>query len=40
MIRRRKIARWLVVLGVLHAIVLCAGFFAPYNPVEQARKNP
>jgi peptide/nickel transport system permease protein len=40
MIRRRKIASWLLVLGVLHAIVLCAGFFAPYNPVEQDRKNP
>jgi peptide/nickel transport system permease protein len=40
MIRRRKLASWLVVLGVLHAIVLCAGFFAPYNPVEQDRKNP
>ena len=40
MIRRRKIAIWLAVLGALHGIVLCAGFFAPYNPVEQDRKNP
>ncbi|HTB92005.1 MAG TPA: ABC transporter permease [Candidatus Sulfotelmatobacter sp.] len=40
MIRRRKLAIWLLILGVLHAIVLCAGFFAPYNPVEQDRKNP
>jgi peptide/nickel transport system permease protein len=40
MSRRRKVAIWLLVLGVLHGIVLCAGFFAPYNPVEQDRKNP
>ena len=40
MIRRRKIAIWLLVLGTLHAIVICAGFFAPYNPIEQDRKNP
>jgi peptide/nickel transport system permease protein len=40
MIRRRKLAIWLLILGVLHAIVLCAGFFAPYNPVEQDRRNP
>jgi peptide/nickel transport system permease protein len=40
MSRRRKIANWLLVLGFLHGIVICAGFFAPYNPVEQDRKNP
>jgi len=40
MSRPRKVAIWLVVLGVLHGIVLCAGFFAPYDPVEQDRKNP
>ena len=40
MIHRRKIAVWLLVLVVLHAIVLGAGFLAPYNPVEQDRKNP
>ena len=33
-------AKWLVVLGVLHGIVLSAGFFAPYDPVEQDRKSP
>jgi peptide/nickel transport system permease protein len=38
--RRRKITTWLLVLGALHGIVLCAGFLAPYNPVEQDRKNP
>jgi peptide/nickel transport system permease protein len=40
MSRTRKVAIWLLVLGVLHAIVLCAGFFAPYDPVEQDRKSP
>src|SRR5436309_14226855 len=33
-------AKWLVVLVVLHGIVLSAGFFAPYDPVEQDRKSP
>ena len=33
-------AKWLVILGALHAIVACAGFFAPYDPIEQDRKNP
>jgi peptide/nickel transport system permease protein len=37
---RRTFRRWLVVLGVLHGIVVSAGFFAPYDPVEQDRKNP
>ena len=32
--------RWLIALGVLHGIVLCAGFFAPYGPSEQDRKSP
>jgi peptide/nickel transport system permease protein len=32
--------RWLVALVVLHGIVAGAGFFAPYDPVEQDRKNP
>jgi peptide/nickel transport system permease protein len=40
MSRRRKVALWLLVLGVLHGIVVCAGFFAPYDPVQQDRKNP
>ncbi len=38
--RGRAAVRWLVVLGVLHGLVLCAGFFAPYDPVEQDRRNP
>src|SRR6266853_2169213 len=37
---RRTFAKWLVVLGMLHGIVVCAGFFAPYDPVEQDRKSP
>jgi peptide/nickel transport system permease protein len=40
MIRRRNTKIWLLILGALHGIVLCAGFFAPYNPVQQDRKNP
>jgi peptide/nickel transport system permease protein len=36
----RKVTIWLLVLAVMHGIVLCAGFFAPYNPVEQDHKNP
>lgn len=31
---------WLIFLCVLHGTVLCAGFFAPYNPVEQDRLYP
>jgi peptide/nickel transport system permease protein len=37
---RRTIGKWLVILAVLHGIVLCAGFFAPYDPGEQDRKSP
>jgi peptide/nickel transport system permease protein len=37
---RRTFAKWLVALGVLHGIVVCAGFLAPYDPVEQDRKSP
>jgi peptide/nickel transport system permease protein len=29
-----------VLLVALHAIVILAGFFAPYDPAEQDRKNP
>lgn len=36
----RKLTRWLVVLGVLHLAVACAGFFAPYDPTEQDRESP
>jgi peptide/nickel transport system permease protein len=37
---RHTFVKWFVILGALHAIVVCAGFFAPYDPVEQDRKNP
>ena len=37
---RRTFAKWLAALAVLHGIVVCAGFFAPYDPVEQDRKSP
>jgi len=40
MMRRRQILRWLLVLGALHAMVACAGFFAPYDPVQQDREHP
>ena len=38
--QRRHILGWLLVLGALHAMVACAGFFAPYDPVEQDREHP
>ncbi len=37
---RRTITKWLITLAVLHGIVVCAGFFAPYDPGEQDRKSP
>jgi peptide/nickel transport system permease protein len=37
---RPAFVRWLVILGALHAVIVCAGFFAPYDPIEQDRKNP
>jgi peptide/nickel transport system permease protein len=37
---QRALTRWLLALGVLHGIVVCAGFFAPYDPAEQDRKSP
>ncbi len=40
MIERRKLAKWLVVLVALHGLIACAGFFAPYDPVEQDRELP
>jgi len=40
MIQRRGWKRWLMALAVLHGIVACAGFFAPYNPTEQDRDRP
>jgi peptide/nickel transport system permease protein len=37
---RGTVVKWLVILGALHAIVVCAGFFTPYDPIEQDRRNP
>ena len=37
---RPAFVKWLIILGSLHAIIVCAGFFAPYDPIEQDRKNP
>ena len=31
---------WVIVLIALHAAVLCAGFLAPYDPVQQNRDRP
>ncbi len=35
-----KLAKWFVLLALLHGIVVAAGFFAPYDPVEQDRERP
>jgi peptide/nickel transport system permease protein len=40
MIRPPRWKRWLLTLAVLHGIIVCAGFFAPYDPVEQDRERP
>ncbi|HET7107910.1 MAG TPA: ABC transporter permease [Candidatus Acidoferrum sp.] len=40
MSRHRKVTIWLVLLGALHSAILFAGFLAPYDPVQQDRKNP
>lgn len=36
----RAISSWVVFFVALHAIVILAGFFAPYDPTEQDRKSP
>lgn len=38
--RRRNLGSWLVALLALHGVVATAGFFAPYDPVEQDRARP
>ncbi len=40
MIQRGGWKRWLMALAVLHGIIACAGFFAPYDPAEQDRDRP
>lgn len=37
---KRAISIWIVLLVALHAIVILAGFFAPYDPTEQDRRSP
>jgi peptide/nickel transport system permease protein len=37
---RRKFTKWLVFLVLLHVVVAGAGFFAPYDPIEQDRERP
>ena len=37
---KRAISIWIVLLVTVHAIVVLAGFFAPYDPTEQDRKSP
>ena len=36
----RNLRGWLAALMVMHAVILCAGFFAPYDPVSQDREHP
>ena len=36
----RSLRGWLAVSGLLHVVVACAGFFAPYDPTEQDREKP
>jgi peptide/nickel transport system permease protein len=35
-----RLTVWLFTLGLLHGVVACAGFFAPYDPGEQDRERP
>lgn len=35
-----KVTKWLLLLGMLHGFILCAGFLAPYDPVHQDREHP
>lgn len=37
---RGTLVKWLVALCVLHGVIACAGFFAPYDPAEQDRAHP
>ena len=36
----RRLGKWLVVLGTLHGVIAFAGFFAPYDPLQQDREHP
>ncbi len=37
---RRKLVKWLVVLGALHGVIACAGFLAPNESIAQDREHP
>ena len=37
---KHAISSWIVLLVALHVIVILAGFFAPYDPAAQDRRNP
>lgn len=34
-----KPLKWLLLLGILHGAIVCAGFFAPYDPAQQDRPH-
>ncbi len=38
--REHKLVFWLAALAALHAVIACAGFFAPYDPTVQDRERP
>src|SRR2546426_175340 len=40
MASQRKLVYWIALLGALHGVVVCAGFFATYDPEEQVRTRP
>jgi peptide/nickel transport system permease protein len=40
MSRSRNLRAWVFALGGMHAVIACAGFFAPYDPAEQDRDRP
>lgn len=40
MTARRKLSRWLVYIVAIHAVIVLAGFFAPYSASDQDRERP
>jgi len=36
----RSLRVWIFALAGMHAVIACAGFFAPYDPAEQDRERP
>jgi peptide/nickel transport system permease protein len=40
MSKQSRWKRWMVALAVLHGVVACGGFFAPFDPAEQDRDHP